>query len=210
VDSDLHSAAAGPIHYQRETMGEETSDNKVSRNAWPGEMTMKNILLFSLDRSRRLTQVGLFCQVLNQAVDADDNDGGVAEEDIIKVSETFQPHKNDGYALIQSVTTSNGKKLLHEMKVLMPEGSVTAILGPSGAGKSTLLNTLTNSLSINSTAVADSTWFNRQKSVLVGSLRLLPTPYTLFISFPQFIFLGFRPLSPKRIASMDSLLSNRI
>jgi ABC-type multidrug transport system fused ATPase/permease subunit len=145
-------------------MGDEISDNKVSRNVWLGDMKMKKtLLLFSVDRRHRLTRAGLFCslcsnpQGLNQAVDADDNDGGVTEEDIIKVSETFQPHKNDGYALIQSVTTSNGKKLLHEMKVLMPEGSVTAILGPSGAGKSTLLNTLTNSLSINSTAVADST-----------------------------------------------------
>jgi ABC-type multidrug transport system fused ATPase/permease subunit len=96
-------------------------------------------------------------QSVNQAGDDSDNEEVVVFEDIIKVSETFQPHMNDGYALIQSVTTSNGKKLLHEMKVLMPEGSVTAILGPSGAGKSTLLNTLTDSLSINSTAVADST-----------------------------------------------------
>jgi ABC-type multidrug transport system ATPase subunit len=84
-------------------------------------------------------------------------DEGDNEEQIIKISETFMPNKNDGYALIQSVTTSSGKKLLHEMKILLPEGSVTAILGPSGAGKSTLLNTLTDSLSISSTAVADST-----------------------------------------------------
>ena len=82
---------------------------------------------------------------------------GDNEEEIIKISETFMPNKNDGYALIQSVTTSSGKKLLHEMKILLPEGSVTAILGPSGAGKSTLLNTLTDSLSISSTAMADST-----------------------------------------------------
>jgi ABC-type multidrug transport system ATPase subunit len=84
-------------------------------------------------------------------------DEGDNEEQIIKISETFMPNKNDGYALIQSVTTSSGKKLLHEMKILLPEGSVTAILGPSGAGKSTLLNTLTDSLSISSTAIADST-----------------------------------------------------
>lgn len=85
------------------------------------------------------------------------DDEGTDDEEIIKVSETFQPNKNDGYALIQSVTTSGGKTLLHEMKVLMPEGSVTAILGPSGAGKSTLLNVLTDSLSVNSKAVADGT-----------------------------------------------------
>ena len=80
------------------------------------------------------------------------------DEQIIKISETFMPNINDGYALIQSVTTTSGKRLLHEMKILLPEGSVTAILGPSGAGKSTLLNTLTDSLSISSTAVADSTY----------------------------------------------------
>jgi ABC-type multidrug transport system ATPase subunit len=43
------------------------------------------------------------------------------------------------------------------MRILFPEGSITAILGPSGAGKSTLLNTLTDSLSVNSEGVATST-----------------------------------------------------
>jgi ABC-type multidrug transport system ATPase subunit len=64
---------------------------------------------------------------------------------------------NDGYALIDNVSTTKGKKLLYEMNLLFPEGSVSAILGPSGAGKSTLLNVLTNSLSTNSNAHADST-----------------------------------------------------
>jgi ABC-type transport system involved in cytochrome bd biosynthesis fused ATPase/permease subunit len=96
--------------------------------------------------------------VLHEGVEnhAVKNEEEANEEQIIKISETFMPNVNDGYALIQSVTTSSGKKLLHEMKILLPEGSVTAILGPSGAGKSTLLNTLTDSLSITSTAVADS------------------------------------------------------
>jgi len=96
--------------------------------------------------------------VLHEGVEnpAVNNEEEANEEQIIKISETFMPNVNDGYALIQSVTTSSGKKLLHEMKILLPEGSVTAILGPSGAGKSTLLNTLTDSLSITSTAVADS------------------------------------------------------
>jgi ABC-type multidrug transport system ATPase subunit len=78
-------------------------------------------------------------------------------DNYVQVTDTFKPHKNDGYALIETVTTSKGKRLLHDMKILLPEGSVTAILGPSGAGKSTLLNTLTDSLSINSKAVANST-----------------------------------------------------
>lgn len=78
------------------------------------------------------------------------------DNDIIEISETFKPHVSDGYALIEKVETHAGKKLLHSMKILLPEGSITAILGPSGAGKSTLLNTLTDSLSVNSKAVADS------------------------------------------------------
>lgn len=78
------------------------------------------------------------------------------DDKVIEISETFKPHTSDGYALIEKVETNGGKQLLHSMKVLLPEGSVTAILGPSGAGKSTLLNTLTSSLSINARAVADS------------------------------------------------------
>eukprot|EP00934_Nitzschia_sp_Nitz4_P009418 Nitzschia sp. Nitz4//scaffold142_size57810//52068//54174//NITZ4_006501-RA/size57810-processed-gene-0.52-mRNA-1//1//CDS//3329536406//9408//frame0 len=68
---------------------------------------------------------------------------------------TFQPQENDGYALIQSVETTAGKQLLHPMKILFPEGTITAILGPSGAGKSTLLSILTDSLSMNSKGKAD-------------------------------------------------------
>lgn len=71
------------------------------------------------------------------------------------ISETFKPAQNDGYALIKNVKTKKGKKLLHEMNLLFPEGSVTAILGPSGAGKSTLLSVLTDSLSMNSCAEAN-------------------------------------------------------
>jgi ABC-type multidrug transport system ATPase subunit len=67
---------------------------------------------------------------------------------MVKISETFHPAVNDGYALIDSVETGGGKQLLHPMKILLPEGSVTAILGPSGAGKSTLLSVLTDSLSM--------------------------------------------------------------
>ena len=56
--------------------------------------------------------------------------------------------------MIESVKASSGKQLLHPMKILFPEGSVTAILGPSGAGKSTLLNILTDSLPLNTKGVA--------------------------------------------------------
>ena len=104
----------------------------------------------------------------------EDEDEEENEEQIIKISDTFMPNVNDGYALIQSVTTSSGKKLLlHEMKILLPEGSVTAILGPSGAGKSTLLNTLTDSLSISSTAGADSKYI----VLLSDPRRLVPASH---------------------------------
>ncbi|CAJ1951950.1 unnamed protein product [Cylindrotheca closterium] len=78
------------------------------------------------------------------------------EANLVDVSATFHPTEDDGYALIDNVSTTTGKKkLLKEMNLLFPEGSVSAILGPSGAGKSTLLNVLTDSLSSNSKAVAD-------------------------------------------------------
>ncbi|KAL3931611.1 MAG: hypothetical protein SGBAC_011229 [Bacillariaceae sp.] len=77
------------------------------------------------------------------------------ENNLVDVSETFHPTQYDGYALIDNVSTTKGKKLLHEMNLLFPEGSISAILGPSGAGKSTLLNILTDSLSTNSKALAD-------------------------------------------------------
>lgn len=91
------------------------------------------------------------------------------EDDHYVISETFQPHVNDGYALIEKVETKAGKKLLDSMKILLPEGSVTAILGPSGAGKSTLLNTLTDSLSVNSRAVADSKFPRASREGIVYS-----------------------------------------
>jgi len=82
-------------------------------------------------------------------------------------SDIFHPAKNDGYALIDKVETTNGEHtLLHEMELLFPEGSVTAILGPSGAGKSTLLSVLTDSLAVNSRAVAN--------VHLPGQLALVP------------------------------------
>jgi len=86
----------------------------------------------------------------SEAIDDDQASNGA-----IEISETFKAHRNDGYALIDKVETKNGKQLLYPMKILFPEGSVTAILGPSGAGKSTLLNTLTDSLSLNSRGTAD-------------------------------------------------------
>ena len=80
----------------------------------------------------------------------------VEKADVTFTSQTFKPKANDGYALIESVETNAGKRLLHPMKILLPEGSLTAIMGPSGSGKSTLLNTLTDSLSTNSKGIADS------------------------------------------------------
>jgi ABC-type bacteriocin/lantibiotic exporter with double-glycine peptidase domain len=80
----------------------------------------------------------------------------VNEDGLVDICDSFHPTKNDGYALIDNVSTTKGKKLLQDMNLLFPEGSVTAILGPSGAGKSTLLSLLTNSLSSNSNGKADS------------------------------------------------------
>jgi ABC-type transport system involved in cytochrome bd biosynthesis fused ATPase/permease subunit len=62
---------------------------------------------------------------------------------------------NRGFANIESVSTSKGKTILHDMDLFFPEGSVTAILGPSGAGKSTLLQLLTDSLPVNANGAAD-------------------------------------------------------
>ena len=65
-------------------------------------------------------------------------------------------NRNDrGFANIESVTTSKGKTILHDMDLWFPEGCVTAVLGPSGAGKSTLLQLLTDSLPINASGEAD-------------------------------------------------------
>jgi ABC-type multidrug transport system ATPase subunit len=54
-----------------------------------------------------------------------------------------------GFAQIDTVETSKGVRLLHEMNLTFPEGTVTAILGPSGAGRSTLLQVLTDSMPAN-------------------------------------------------------------
>ena len=63
--------------------------------------------------------------------------------------------RNSGFANIDSVMTSKGKEILHDMDLWFPEGSITAILGPSGAGKSTLLNLLTDSLPSNTKGSAN-------------------------------------------------------
>jgi ATPase subunit of ABC transporter with duplicated ATPase domains len=79
----------------------------------------------------------------------DENNNDNEEGDLFEISETFHPARNDGLALIDSVETGAGKQLLHPMKIVFPEGSLTAILGPSGAGKSTLLSVLTDSMQLN-------------------------------------------------------------
>ena len=92
----------------------------------------------------------------NASSSKDDEDVGDLDRSLVYISDTFHPTKSDGYVLLEKVETKNGKKtLLHDMQILFPEGGVTAILGPSGAGKSTLLSVLTDSLSVNSRAVAD-------------------------------------------------------
>jgi len=60
-----------------------------------------------------------------------------------------------GFASIDSVATTKGKTILHDMDLRFPEGCITAILGPSGAGKSTLLQLLTDSLPGNAKGSAD-------------------------------------------------------
>jgi len=40
---------------------------------------------------------------------------------------------SDGYAIIEQVSTKNGKTILHPMKVDFPQRSITAILGASSA-----------------------------------------------------------------------------
>ena len=53
----------------------------------------------------------------------------------VVISDTFKPHVNDGYALIEKVEIKSGKQLLDSMKILLPEGSVTAILVRSEKSK---------------------------------------------------------------------------
>lgn len=108
----------------------------------------------------------------------------VKEGGLIEISQTFHPAKNDGYALIDNVSTTKGKKLLHEMNLLFPEGSVTAILGPSGAGKSTLLSILTDSLSTNSNGKADSkSSSDRARTQLYCMLRHFLNPVATLFCF---------------------------
>jgi ABC-type hemin transport system ATPase subunit len=130
---------------------------------------------------------------------------------VVKISETFHPAVNDGYALIDSVETGGGKQLLHPMKILFPEGSVTAILGPSGAGKSTLLSVLTDSLPMFTKGKATGT----RIYFLFSSLELKYTRRVLMrFSLPtlvfKFTFPEPLPLFRKMIDCMASSLSSRI
>ena len=119
----------------------------------------------------------------------------VNKDGLIEISPTFHPTQNDGYALIDNVSTTKGKRLLHEMNVLFPEGSVSAILGPSGAGKSTLLNVLTNSLSSNSKAVADSEYlFHSQWSLPFQKQCNSQTSFLWYSSFARTLVI----CSPRR------------
>ena len=49
---------------------------------------------------------------------------------------------DDGYCLVSSVKTSNGKEILQNMAIDFPTSGITAILGPSGSGKTTISNLL--------------------------------------------------------------------
>ena len=53
---------------------------------------------------------------------------------------------DDGYCLVSSVKTSNGKEILQNMAIDFPTSGITAILGPSGSGKTTLLSVITDSI----------------------------------------------------------------
>ena len=63
------------------------------------------------------------------------NESDMVDASEVVETETFHPGPNDGYARILKIETTGGKVLLNSMRILFPEGSVTAILGPSGAGK---------------------------------------------------------------------------
>eukprot|EP00540_Astrosyne_radiata_P020404 CAMPEP_0116827116 /NCGR_PEP_ID=MMETSP0418-20121206/2916_1 /TAXON_ID=1158023 /ORGANISM="Astrosyne radiata, Strain 13vi08-1A" /LENGTH=591 /DNA_ID=CAMNT_0004455847 /DNA_START=63 /DNA_END=1838 /DNA_ORIENTATION=+ len=70
--------------------------------------------------------------------------------------EEASPGLSSGYCTIETVETSNGKKvLLDSMHIDLPEGTMTAILGPSGAGKTTIMNVLTDNVESNVRAVGE-------------------------------------------------------
>ena len=130
---------------------------------------------------------------------------------MVKISETFHPAVNDGYALIDSVETGGGKQHLHPMKSLRPVGSVTAILGPSGAGKSTLLSVLTDSLSMfaKGKATGMHIYFLFSSLELKYTRRVLMR-FSLLPLFFKFTFPEPLPLFHKMIDCMASSLSGRI
>ena len=47
-----------------------------------------------------------------------------------------------GIAVIDVTKKFNGFTALHDVSVVIPEGSLTALFGPSGSGKSTLLRVI--------------------------------------------------------------------
>jgi energy-coupling factor transporter ATP-binding protein EcfA2 len=138
---------------------------------------------------------------------------------LFEISETFHPARNDGFALIDSVETGAGKQLLHPMKIVFPEGSLTAILGPSGAGKSTLLSVLTDSMQLNTRGVGSGTYetcvaamllyIARGKAGIHNLVRFVSYDITLFLSLHKSTCPEPPPLFHKTIACTDSLLSNR-
>jgi ABC-type multidrug transport system ATPase subunit len=67
----------------------------------------------------------------------------------IEADDSARGFPKRGYAQIDIVETSKGVRLLHDMNLVFPEGTVTAILGPSGAGRSTLMHALTDALPAN-------------------------------------------------------------
>ena len=59
------------------------------------------------------------------------------------------------YVRVETVKTKKGKTLLHDMEILFPPKSVTAIMGPSGSGKTTLMGTIINHIQSNVRAFAE-------------------------------------------------------
>eukprot|EP00521_Asterionellopsis_glacialis_P007500 CAMPEP_0195282398 /NCGR_PEP_ID=MMETSP0707-20130614/1285_1 /TAXON_ID=33640 /ORGANISM="Asterionellopsis glacialis, Strain CCMP134" /LENGTH=536 /DNA_ID=CAMNT_0040341363 /DNA_START=81 /DNA_END=1688 /DNA_ORIENTATION=- len=73
-----------------------------------------------------------------------------------------------GVCKIQSITPTKKpeQKILSEMEIQFPEGTVTGILGPSGSGKTTLLSFVTDNIPSNLTA--------RGKLEIPGSVAFVP------------------------------------